>query len=921
MRPLTLKMSAFGPYAGVQVLDLERFGKSGLYLITGDTGAGKTTIFDALCYALYGEPSGSNRDASMLRSKYAAEETPTEVELRFENGGKIYTVRRVPEYMRRKQRGEGYTKHTAEAELRYPDGRVETKINAVTKAVTEILGVDRSQFSQIAMIAQGDFQRLLVTETKERQEIFRKLFRTDLYREFQDRMRKDMSDLNAERERSKQDEALFVREILCEEEDPLYGEVEKARQGSMLTEDILMLIDKLTGQDEIRLEGLKTRQREAEDILQSLTKLLEKARHRRSLEAELAKVLKAAEAHGKQKAAVEKVLTEEEGRSPEVQRWKNDAAVLASRLTDYDGLEALRKESAALEKVLKQVREKLAESSARKEELTAQWSGMQTEWTALTDAGARRAELLSRIDSLQGRSSALLGLQEDLEGLEPLKEACEEAQRIYLSSEEKAKKARDAAQSMRTLFNREQAGIMAELLKDGEPCPVCGSTQHPNKAVKAENAPSESEVERAEKTAGKAQEACNKESEACSRAKASLEAAEEAAAKKAALLLEDSSLENAFLLLQKQLSALRTEQEALNEELEQEETKIRRRMELEESLPDRKSSLDQVSEACEALKRKLGETEVKAGSLEKQILSQKANLSYPDRKGAEKALQEINGRIVAAEKSMEQARQAAADWEKTSATLESNRKEYEKLLADQPVIDEEAKAAEMAGAEAERDRIAEAAGTVDHRLQVNRNCREKVSAQAEERRTLDRRWQWMDALYRTVSGQLSGRERIALEVWVQMTYFDRILHRANVHLMQMSEGMFELKRRQTALDLRSQNGLDLDVIDHYNGSERSVRSLSGGESFLASLSLALGLSEEIQASAGGVRLDCLFVDEGFGSLDEETLQQAMKALASLTEGDRLVGIISHVEQLRQQIDRQIRVKKETSGGSRAEVCI
>ena len=243
------------------------------------------------------------------------------------------------------------------------------------------------------------------------------------------------------------------------------------------------------------------------------------------------------------------------------------------------------------------------------------------------------------------------------------------------------------------------------------------------------------------------------------------------------------------------------------------------------------------------------------------------------------------------------------------------------LLKNAEDVDTEAKTAEKNEYLRKKQSLLTQRQETAHRLSTNQAARNNISATAEKMTALEKELQSVGALSMTANGALRGKERITLETYVQMAYFDRILRRANVHLMRMSGGQYDLRRRSAAGDLRSQSGLDLDVIDHYNGSVRSVKTLSGGESFIASLSLALGLSEEIQAGAGGIRLDTMFVDEGFGSLDEDTLDQAMRALKSLAEGDRLIGIISHVSELRRQIDRQVVVRKDRNGGSSIKIVL
>ena len=921
MRPLQLKISGFGPYAGTAELDLEKLGKSGLYLITGNTGAGKTTIFDAICYALFGEASGGSREPAMLRSKYAAPDAATEVELRFENAGKVYTVKRNPEYLRLKKRGDGYTKEIAGAELHYPNGRVETRTTAVTRAVEDLLGVTKDQFSQIAMIAQGDFLRLLLADTSSRQQIFRSLFQTDLYRIFQDRVKQDWSALNKEREDAKLGVDLAAKGILCEEEDVLYESVQKAISGDCLTKDRLTLIRTLCAQDEESLKGLKLQEKEASGALQDLAALLEKCGQRKALEQEKETAETAVETHRQKQNAVEQAVRQAEENAKDAELWEQEASLLTAKLPDYDKLETLHGQAAELEQTAAELRESLTREEENKTALANGTAALLEELQQLASAGENRAVLAGRIDQLKQRITDLNSLQEELKTLNPLGKALEDARDAYLAAETEMKETSDLAVSYRSRFNREQAGIMAEALEAGKPCPVCGSTTHPNKAVKAEDAPSEAQVEKAEKAAQKAQKRCSEASAAAAEAKAALEAAEAAAAKHAAQLLDGCGLTHADAVLAEQLRECRQSCASAKEELAKEESRVQRKAELEEEKPIKESALKQAEERIASLRLQERETKTRAESLQEQIDALAKGLAYGSKKDALQQISKLQQKVQAAKDAVKTAAEAKMAWEKTLASRQSAVENLGKLLAAQPQLEEDALLQEKQQAEETYETVLEQIRRTDHRLQVNRGIGEQIRGHADLLEKLDEKWQWMDALRRTVSGQLSGKEKVELEVWIQMTTFDRILRRANVHLMEMSSGMFELKRRDTADNQRSQSGLELDVNDHGSGSLRSVKTLSGGESFLASLSLALGLSEEIQANAGGVKLDCMFVDEGFGSLDEDTLQQAMKALGRLTEGDRLVGIISHVAELRRQIDRQIVVKKDPAGGSRAELRI
>lgn len=919
MRPLQLKICGFGPYAGEQVLDLEKLGTSGLYLITGDTGAGKTTIFDAICYALFGEASGSSREPGMLRSKYADNDTQTEVELTFENGGKQYTVKRNPEYLRKKKRGDGYTSQPAGAELHYPDGRLETKTAAVTRAVEEILGIDRDQFCQIAMIAQGDFLKLLLADTKSRQEIFRDLFRTNLYQLFQDRVKQDLSELEKTRANAKLGVSLAVSGILCREEDPLYAKVQQAKAGELLTEDILTLIDELCETDDKTLQRLQSAESEASKKLLTLTETLTKAAQQRKLEEEKTSAEEAIRIHQQKESGLNEKLAAAEDAAKSASAWEQKALVLASRLSDYDKLDAAAAQLESLNKTLAQMREDLRDKLQENAQLEETCRALQEELQALAFAGENRAVLSAKAQNLTKEIAALDDFSADLKALIPLRKAVTDAQAAYLAAENASKDAAALAQEYRDRFNREQAGIMAELLADGKPCPVCGSTSHPKKAVKAADAPSEAQVKKAEKAAEQARKAASDAASKSADALAKRDAAEDAAAKKALQLLDGCGLSEAEASLPARIADKQAEWKKTEQDLSREEQRVQRRAELEKEAPQKEEQRRKLAEAIENLKVEGQGKKTNAEALQTQVEEWKKDLEFSSRSEAEKTVAVLQQKAKSVRDDLQAASSAKTEWEKDLASLKAARENCEKLLSQQAPIDEAAVLEEQRTVETARDQYAERIRQTDHCLRANRDIEANIRSQESLLKDLDARWQWMDALRRTVTGQLQGKERIELETWIQMTYFDRILRRANVHLMEMSSGAYELKRRENADDLRSQSGLELDVADHYNGSTRSVKTLSGGESFMASLSLALGLSEEIQANAGGVRLDCMFVDEGFGSLDEDTLQQAMKALGRLTEGDRLVGIISHVAELRRQIDRQIVVTKDPAGGSRAEL--
>ena len=372
MRPIKLIMSAFGPYAGRQEIDLGKLGDRGLYLITGDTGAGKTTIFDAITYALYGEPSGQNRDASMLRSKYAEGETPTEVELTFLHAGKEYTVRRNPEYIRKKSRGTGETKQLAGAELKLPDGRVETKTTAVTNKIKEILGVDKEQFCQIAMIAQGDFLKLLLADTRDRQAHFREIFRTQIYETFQEELKKEAARINGEREKEKVRMLQCVNGILCDEDDPLSLDARKAKQGDMLTEDVLALLDRLTEQDRQEQARIKEALADTEQKIDALNALIAKAEEQENTRKVLDSAQKALSEKKPELERLSQLLEAERAKLPQAEEMERDASIIENDLPAYDDAEKHGRE-------IEKAERKNRDDKKKEERQTAEYAALQDE--------------------------------------------------------------------------------------------------------------------------------------------------------------------------------------------------------------------------------------------------------------------------------------------------------------------------------------------------------------------------------------------------------------------------------------------------------------------------------------------------------------------------------------------------------------
>ena len=666
-----------------------------------------------------------------------------------------------------------------------------------------------------------------------------------------------------------------------------------------------------------------------------------------------------------------------------------------------------------------QLRRNCLELDRQREQLTAEAETLGKKFQSLEDAAGEKEKLSGERTRLERGAGGNLNVSGTLwmstgfpgrnwKPLVPLTagaaERAEEAGRVY--------------RSRNRAFLDEQAGILAETLAEGEPCPVCGSREHPAPAEKSLEAPAEAQVEEARAAFEKAQDLAEKASRQAGELKGSvlaqeetlldqmklygepsapeqageqLKAAEEIR-RKAMARLETAEKENREKLARReQLRRKLQEQEQRSEKLEkekegasrrlqeaegrkknlegqlegqedslgrgfrelgahlspedaeeflaeesrradrelarlgqllqEEETKLARKKELSIRIPEKEREKEKTEQQISQWKQKRAEAESRSLLAGEQAERLKAGLTRESREQAEQQIRSFQAEGQTLEQALEEAKENRDTAARNLSALEGRIRQLKELLEQSGEIDGSVQENRKVLLTEQREELLRAQKVLHARTTANRQALFHMEQRSAELRKLEEKWAFVQSLSNTANGNLAGKEKIMLETYIQMTYFDRIIRRANLRFLVMSGGQYELKRRREASGSRSQSGLELDVIDHYNGTERSVRTLSGGESFQASLSLALGLSDEVQSSAGGIRLDTMFVDEGFGSLDEESLQQAVRALSSLTEGNRLVGIISHVGELKEKIDRQILVKKDREGGSRVEILV
>ena len=918
MRPLKLTIAGFGPYALIQELDFSRLGTGGLYLITGDTGAGKTTIFDAITYALFGEASGDSREPSMLRSKYASADAPTYVELTFHHKDSTYTVKRIPGYTRAKSRGTGLTAQVATAELLCPDGHSVTKLKDVNQAIRDIIGLNREQFSQIAMISQGDFRKLLQAGTEERQKIFRDIFRTGFYVLLQSRLKDKAAEVGRETSDAARSIRQYVQGIACSEDSVHFPDVAKAKDGQMPMAEFREVLDAIVEEDAKAAEKLKSELSAVEKELDAVKMQLTKAQGRQDTEKQLEKQLEKVPGLSARLEEAEAARNAAKDTEPRQDTLKGHLAVWEQQLPEYDNLEQLKTQLEAAKKGLAQAEQARETAQQNQNALENEIKSLKTQQERLSGTEAQKVQLSAQKQQAADWKNRFTTLLSDIEGLTSEKNALGKLQAALEAALDTSTRLLRIYNDKDTAFLREQAGIMASTLAEGMPCPVCGSVHHPSLAELSESAPTEADVKAAKEKYEQAYTEVNSVSGKANKQNGIVAVKEKSVRSDIASLLPGASLEDAPAAAQEKASELQNEIKQLENKLVEVEKSIRRKKELDEQIPRKEGEHQKAQAAFTEADTQIALRKRDIATLEKQLSELRSKLPFSDKKTAlhqqevgQRELVELENAQKKAEEDYRNGKEALSNAQTVIAQLREH-------LAAQPEWDTEALTNQQDSLEQQKKKIRQAQEDVHHRLASNRNAVANINSTATRLAELEQRYAWMKALSDTANGTVSGKQKIELETYIQGAFFDQILLRANIRLEKMSGGQYDLKRRAVADNLKSQAGLELDIIDHINASERSVNTLSGGESFLASLALALGLSDQVQMSTG-IRLDTLFVDEGFGSLDPEALSKAYSTLASLTEGNRLVGIISHVAELKERIDKQIVVTKNRDGGSTAEI--
>ena len=941
MRPEKLTISAFGPYADKTEIDFSRLGEGGLYLITGDTGAGKTTIFDAITFSLYGQASGQVRDSAMFRSKYADTATETFVELEFSYQGKKYQIFRSPEYMAPKKRGTGLTLRKAEAQLTYPDERQPvTKARDVTRAVEELLGLDYEQFTQIVMIAQGDFQKLLLAGTVQRGEIFRQIFHTGLYQQVQQKLKDAARNRYKEYDEMRRSITQYLDGVKFQQAEGTgageFAELKKVKFEGKL-ERSLELLEDFINQGEIRENALFTEEQEVDQKIRTMEKLLHLSSQKQSLEQ---KETFAEEQLKKLLPELEKATAEAEKYHDTDQKCEKLGLLIREKeeqLKKYQLLEQLKEELDEIGTQLEKSRAQKEANIRQEEQIQKDMEQLKKERSTLENSEVDLQKAMTEKEKRTQRKTELNGLETEIREFRNLYDATKEQQKKYQAACQEEKQQNEYYQQIFHRFLDAQAGLLAQELKNGLPCPVCGSTSHPHPKMLSGGHPVTQEtLDNEKRELDKLVKDSTDQSVKAGKLKERSNAAWKQIVLSAEELLEDfqrfrkesrstAGQAGDFMTVWKQMILMiNREKEQCGNLLEESDRKIRearentkRKKTVEKLLENLHKEKDRIQEKKNFCDREQAGLTMKAAENKKQQQNAAEEIRQihleTGKEVLETEIKEKKQEYINLKENHKKAKETferfQAEKERITSTIKTLR-EQQKEIGE---IHEEEIRAQYTKSTAQKAELTEKRKELFSIQSGNREIFQKVQKQKEEMTAAEKEYVWIKNLSDTANGNLNGKAKIELETYIQMSYFDRILRRANVRLMTMSSGQYELKRQEQSENRKEKAGLDLNVIDHYNGTERSVKTLSGGETFQASLSLALGLSDEIQASAGGIRLDSMFVDEGFGSLDEEALSQAVKALSGLADGHRMVGIISHVAELKERIENKIIVTKQCSG--------
>jgi len=957
MRPLFLKMSAFGPFPGTETINFARLGENPLFLINGPTGSGKTTILDAICFALYGKTTGDDRDGAQMRCDLAVADVLCEVSFRFELDGHKYQIRRVPEQLRPKSRGDGLTEQKPEAQLvELLDGgkerlHVASKVTEATREIENLTGLSVDQFRQVMILPQGKFRQLLLAESSEREKIFSKLFQTHIYKQLENKLKEQAAQVRRDREAVHQQQQGILETIEVESAEALAAEIEVLQPQVEAALQVKKQAEVIFLDDTKRLQQGEALWKEFEQFEQAEDELKQLNEQQTQIEQQRQQLNNSLEAE-----KLRPLFAEQQRCTAEVERSKKKQHELQRQLKlDEEALQQAQRQLPQTEGIIKEQdrckaellqlgeqREKLAQL----ETLRRQCTNLQQRMAALTQLTQLR-EKEQNLQQLKNLKKLVTDLSQITRRLEGEKLAGQKLAKLQEAQT-------TTARQLELAWHCGQAAILAAELKAEQPCPVCGSLDHPAPAHSETELPSQSDLEKArevlQETTKQLEEARDRYRQTASECD-QLQLRHDELQQQIDPALNYDQLASEVSTLRQQLAAsgVATEisefpaDELAKKQLEEQrqlttiETEISL---LEKELPKEYRQLDVLQQREKSVQLQLSDLEKQREVLvsAQQQAKEQFDRTTATLKEVSRQLEELQQQLKSATESAETALEASyfdtAEHYHQSLLDESSRQQlqtaietfnarlqnltgaYEQLqrnLKNKTRPDLDKLHSKLLQVEAEKNRVEGEWNRYNSRLEILLKTEEKLATNQQRLKELDDRYAVVGTLSDVANGQTG--HKISLQRFVLSVLLDEVLQVASQRFSLMSKGRYQLLRNEDRSKGNKASGLDLLVDDAYTGKVRSVATLSGGESFMAALSLALGLSDVVQAHAGGIHLDTLFIDEGFGSLDSESLDLAIRTLVDLQSSGRMIGIISHVAELKEQLPLRIGVAGGRSGSS------
>jgi len=1004
MRPISLTMTAFGPFPGTETVDFEKFGDAPLFLINGPTGSGKTTILDAICFALYGQTTGDEREGSQMRCDLAPVETLAEVSLTFELAGQRYRIRRVPEQQKPKLRGEGTTSHSTEAQLWSLNSAgeeqliVARKVKDATAEIENRTGLNADQFRQVMVLPQGKFRQLLMADSKDREQIFSQLFQTQVYKKLEDNLKSQSAEIRREVDKSRQVQVGILESAELENQQALIDELVllkpqcdeaiklKDNKNSILLDSSKQLYEannllvsfgnlaKAESQQQALVdkkgvvETQRTQLKQAEQTLKIKPEFDQLERSQQALTEAKEKLQQAAQQQGDCKTAFDSA--EKTNKAAEVKRGQLDAAKQQlTTLHSYHergeqlaqaqtALGAAKNEESTVKKNATQAEASLKTITTEREKAEVEQQSIQRELSTLT---AKQLQLKDLADQLANRG-ALLRLQKQVQqAQQQLEQAKEQGKKLKAEFET----FETSTKTLELAWHQGQAAILAQDLNIGKPCPVCGSSEHPEPARSKQPLPTQLQLDQARENQQQAQKTLNAARENYAGLKSHFDALQKQCDEASSKLADVANL--SVDQLQKQHDSVKQDVAKL---LGQQQQLVVR----EKTIGEFKISEGQARRALDAATQQVSEAAARLATASSRVAASEQELpeAYRVAGALQVAIVHVQNTINEFEQLIKQAREAyeltSAAWQAAKATEKAAneaQKKANKLLQQacdawsaalqascfetqqdynkaglsetdfttlqQGIADFDAECQRVSGsldqqkkalegqqkpdlakfqaaqqvAEQEKRDAEQHWLVLDKRLTALQNTQNKLAEAKADCQALEDEYKVIGTLSDVANGQTG--DKVSLQRFVLSVLLDDVLLEASQRLSMMSKGRYQLLRKEDRSKGNKASGLDLEVEDAYTGKVRPVATLSGGESFMAALAMALGLSDVVQAYAGGIRLDTLFIDEGFGSLDPESLDLAVRTLIDLQASGRMVGVISHVPDLKEQMSQRLDV--------------